>query len=418
MELIRSGTNFDFLGKSRTFLIISALLAIASLASIFIPGALLVGIDFRGGSDVVISFPEGKTDQASLTGILEDGGFVNPSVQSYNTDEEGRDSFLIRLVELSSLKEEPVDAFITAIKAKDPKPDQVKIRFDRENRDKIEVDFTQPIDPKVLIETLSSVGLENKKDYTLRARSEDGSLIPEDEAAVSFQILPNGVAADVIRLASEQTGVPADDIKLLNATSVGPKAGEQLRNDGIKSIVFAIVLIMLFVALRFDFRYAPGVVITLFHDALLTVGVFVIFRIEFDLPAIASLLTVTGYSLNDTIVVYDRIRENLAKHKDKPITEVANRSINDVMARTVLNTFTALLAVGSILILGTGAIRGFATAMVAGMIIGTYSSIYISAPLLIWADKWIKHHGLDQEEAPRSNNPGSDRPASPRKARE
>ena len=412
MEIIRPGTTYDFVGKRRFFLTLSAVVVAACILAVLMPGGLVFGVDFRGGSDIVVSVPSGKADQGQVTEALVASGYLEPSVQNYGVKGQGRDSFLVRLVEISSLKKEDVDVFSEKVKASDPQsPDKVEIRFDEQNRDKIEVKFSGAVAPQAVIDALAAAGLKEKDDYTLKGRAEDGLSSADGEPARSFQILPTGVANDVVTKLTEKLSLQPGEIELLNSTSVGPKAGEQLRNDGIKSILFSMLLIMLFISLRFDFRYAPGAVVAIIHDVAVAAGVFVIARIEFNLPAIAALLTVTGYSLNDTVVVYDRIRENLIRQKDKPIEEVVNRSINEILGRTLLVSGTTLVAILSLLVLGGGQIRGFALALFVGVMVGTYSSVYVAAPVLMWADAWFKAKGFDQEPNK------AEAPASPRRAK-
>lgn len=395
MNIIRPGTNYDFIGKSRIFIPISAILVLLSLIAV-LAGGLVFGVDFRGGSDIIISLPPGsQVTQADITQILREREYRSPSVQAYG-DQGG---FLIRLSEISSLSEETVKKFEAAIQGKGPGGTSPDIRYDKTTLDKIQLAFSEPVDPGIVIEALKAAGLEEKKDYTLRGRAEEGMTYVEGDPSRSFQILPTGIASEVV---TQLSGALGTEVELQNATSVGPKAGEQLRNDGIKSVTFAMLLIMLFIALRFDFRYAPGAVLAILHDVTIAAGVFVLFRIEFNLPAIAALLTITGYSVNDTIVVYDRMRELSARHKDKPLAEIANRAINEMLGRTLLTSLTTLLAITSLLVLGGGQIRGFAVALFTGVVVGTYSSIYVAAPLVLWMDRWLKERGIDdgQETAP------------------
>jgi preprotein translocase SecF subunit len=168
---------------------------------------------------------------------------------------------------------------------------------------------------------------------------------------------------------------------------VGPKVGADLRRDGIYAIAIACLLILVYVGFRFSPRYAPGAVVALVHDVAITAGFFVLFGLEFDLRVLAALLAVLGYSLNDTIVVYDRIRENLALHTKYDLAEVLNRSVNETLSRTLLTGSTTLLALLALLVLGGEVVRPFAIAMTIGILVGTYSSIYIAAPTLLWLEQ-------------------------------
>ena len=168
---------------------------------------------------------------------------------------------------------------------------------------------------------------------------------------------------------------------------VGPKAGKQLRDSARNSVAIAIVLIMLYLAIRFDLRFAPGVVIACIHDAMVVIGGFILLHREITLSTIAAVLTIVGYSMNDTVVVYDRNRENLAKHKGKSFAQVINMSVNETLSRTILTSGATMLSVLAFFIWGTGVIKDFALAMVIGIGAGTYSSIYVAAPLTEWIDR-------------------------------
>jgi preprotein translocase subunit SecF len=169
--------------------------------------------------------------------------------------------------------------------------------------------------------------------------------------------------------------------------SVGAKAGAELRDDGIKSLLFAIICIMVYIAVRFDFRYGPGTVASLLHDAILVMGAFAILYREFSLTTIAAILTVIGYSMNDTIVVFDRVRENASRLRDKKFDRIVNISINETLSRTILTSATVFFVTLAMNIWGTGVIRDFAFAMNVGVIVGTYSSIFVAAPILIWLNE-------------------------------
>ena len=168
---------------------------------------------------------------------------------------------------------------------------------------------------------------------------------------------------------------------------VGPQVGKDLRQKGLLSISYAMIGILVYIAWRFELRYAIGAIIALLHDVLITLGAFSITGREIDLPIIAAFLAIIGYSLNDTIIVYDRIRENYGKHQKLGFGEVVNRSINETLSRTILTSGTTLLVVLALFIFGGGVIHNFAFAMLVGILIGTYSSIFVASPLLIlWQD--------------------------------
>ena len=164
--------------------------------------------------------------------------------------------------------------------------------------------------------------------------------------------------------------------------SVGPQVGKELKLSGILASVFACIAISLYIWFRFEWRFALGALLGLFHDLLITVGLLSMFHMEFSLTTIAAILTLAGYSVNDTVVTYDRIRENLQKYRKMPQYDLLNKSINDILSRTILTSLTTLFASVSLLVLGGDALRSFAFVITAGVVIGTYSSIYVSTALL------------------------------------
>ena len=166
---------------------------------------------------------------------------------------------------------------------------------------------------------------------------------------------------------------------------VGPKVGEELRRDGIRALAYTCLLILIYIAFRFSPRFAPGAVIALVHDVLITAGIFVILGYSFDLQVLAALLAIIGYSLNDTIIVFDRIRENMELRTKVDLVSVVNESVNQTLSRTLLTSLTTLFAVLALLFLGGAVIRPFALAMAIGIGVGTYSSIFVASPLLyLW----------------------------------
>jgi preprotein translocase subunit SecF len=176
-------------------------------------------------------------------------------------------------------------------------------------------------------------------------------------------------------------------LRVERAEFVGPKVGAELREDGLEAMGWAGLLILAYIAFRFTARFAPGAVIALIHDVLITSSIWVLLGLEFDLRVLAALLAIIGYSLNDTIIVYDRIRENLDRHGNRELQAVLNQSVNQTLSRTLLTSITTLAAVTSLLVLGGEVIRPFALAMAIGVFVGTYSSVFIASPTLLWLEK-------------------------------
>lgn len=216
---------------------------------------------------------------------------------------------------------------------------------------------------------------------------------PEDELAAAAVAETDGLAANT-RMARLQTAI-RDAIGPFveqRVEYVGPKVGSDLRRDGANAMLLSAIAILIYIAFRFNARYAPGAVLALIHDVFATAGILVFanlvgFRVEFDLQILAALLAIVGYSLNDTIIIYDRIRENLELHPSTELVSVLNMSVNQTMSRTVLTSGTTLLAVLSLLLFGGAVIFPFSFTMLIGIFVGTYSSVFIAAPILLYLEQ-------------------------------
>lgn len=192
------------------------------------------------------------------------------------------------------------------------------------------------------------------------------------------------VTPEVIRAVEAALAEAVPDIQFTSVESVGPKVSGELIQTAAIAVVLAIGAVLIYIWLRFEWQFAVGAVAALVHDVILTIGIFSELQIKFDLAIIAALLTIVGYSLNDTVVVFDRVRENLIKYKKKDLKEVLNISINETLSRTFMTSATTLLALVALFALGGDVIRGFVFAMIWGVIVGTYSSIFVASAILLW----------------------------------
>ena len=203
---------------------------------------------------------------------------------------------------------------------------------------------------------------------------------------------------NVVNLVKETLG---NSVEYRRVEVVGPRVSGELASAGTIAVITALLAVLVYIWFRFEWQFALGAVVATSHDVLLTIGIFALLQMEFNLSTIAAVLTIVGYSLNDTVVVYDRIRENLRKYKKKPLKEVLDLSINQTLSRTVLTSLTTLLALGALYFLGGEVIRSFTFAMIWGVFVGTYSSIFIAAPLLIFlnlrADQVQKPDDLNEQ---------------------
>ena len=191
------------------------------------------------------------------------------------------------------------------------------------------------------------------------------------------------ISSDIVDRALETLRTVAPDIEFMSVESVGPKVSGELIQTAAIAVVLAIGAVLVYIWLRFEWQFAVGAVGALVHDVLLTIGVFSVLQIRFDLAIIAALLTIVGYSLNDTVVVFDRVRENLRKYKKKLLQELMDQSINETLSRTVMTSVTTLLALIALFVLGGDVIRGFIFAMIWGVVVGTYSSVFVASALLL-----------------------------------
>jgi len=224
--------------------------------------------------------------------------------------------------------------------------------------------------------TLARLGLG---DATVIRVEEPGQALFQVHLPASQDVTPD----QLVPLLEKELGGSADPARVESVDFVGPRMGHDLRRSAVNALGISFLLILIYVAFRFTPAYAPGAVLALIHDVAFTAGVFVLMGWEFDLNVVAALLTIVGYSLNDTIVIYDRIRESRSSHGDAHLAEVVDRSLNETLSRTVLTAGSTLLALLALFAVGGPALRGFSTAMIIGVVIGTYSSLYIAAPFVL-----------------------------------
>lgn len=385
-ELVKPGTNFEFVGKSRFWITISVLAMLASIAILPINNALRGSamnwsIDFKGGTEVVMTFPE-KPDVAAgeVRSAVKAAGHESVDVSTFEyKDQTGKsqDAYLIRVPEFGAVPEKKKQDIRDDFMAKFGGADG-KIRSASWSGDNFSFRSTVALTEAQLAEFFKAHG-ETMKAWT-----------PDTTAAcATAEVGVQEYACEVtlhgldVQLSDALGKALATRAEVKQVEAVGAKAGEELRNGAIKSMFYAILLIMLYIALRFDFRYGPGTVVALLHDALLVIGVFAATWTEFSLTSVAAVLTVIGLSMNDTVVVFDRIRENEHKLKDKKLDRVINISINETLSRTLLTASTVFFCTLAMNILGTGLVKNFAFAMNIGIIVGTYSSIFIAAPIVL-----------------------------------
>ncbi len=247
----------------------------------------------------------------------------------------------------------------------------------------IRTESAQPVDIGVYRDAIAPLGLG---DVSISEVFDPTFEDDQNVAMIRIQAQDGeeAVSVDVISSVEAALKTVRPDIEFISVESVGPKVSGELIQTAVIAVVLAIGAVLIYIWLRFEWQFAAGAVLALVHDVILTIGIFSEFQIKFDLAIIAALLTIVGYSLNDTVVVFDRVRENLRKYKKKPLNEVLNISINETLSRTFMTSVTTLLALISLFVLGGDVIRGFVFAMIWGVIVGTYSSIFVASAALLY----------------------------------
>ncbi|MFO7953230.1 protein translocase subunit SecF [Thioalkalivibrio sp.] len=263
----------------------------------------------------------------------------------------------------------------------------------------VEVGYPEAVELDPIRETLSGGGYAGAQVQTFGTSRDVLIRLPPSEDDDDPEMLSNRV------LDALQDGGP-DDPDLRRVEFVGPAVGEELREQGGLAMIYALAGILIYVAVRFEWRFSIGSVLALVHDVLITLGIFSLLQLEFDLGVLAAVLAVIGYSLNDTIVVYDRIRENFRVLRKQGTEQVMNNAVNKTLARTIVTSLTTLLVLFSLAFLGGAALQNFSIALIIGVIVGTYSSIFIAATaaLMLGVDRQVllpvKKEGAEEDQTP------------------
>jgi preprotein translocase subunit SecF len=252
----------------------------------------------------------------------------------------------------------------------------------------IQVKFTNPVSIDQLRGIVSKQGLRNPdlqafgegNEFVIRFQTETGKSDKETND------LQNKAVSNLKESLNTELAAAVPEYRRVD--SVGPQVGAELKRNGFLAVFYCLLVILIYVALRFDYKYSPGAVICLAHDAVITLGIFVLVGKEVNVPILAAILTLIGYSLNDTIVVYDRIRETEGLYKDRGIGFIINKAINDMLGRTIITSATVFTSAVCLYIFAGGTVSDIAFAICVGIVFGTYSSIYVAAPLIILMEKF------------------------------
>ncbi len=397
MQIVKPGIAIDFIGRRRMFAIVSTIVVLVSgsfavggtLAPDSVPFAPKYGVDFAGGTLIQVKVDEGITVQDIRAG-LSAIGMPDDNVQSFGTTGQ---EYLLRVDSVNFGADEFFDQATAQLKADYGEDGWKSFEWERGQSVTMRAVATKPVTAAELTSKLSAL--------------EPGVVVEESKVEHNaWEVSYPGLTG---RVKEELAGaLGAGKFEVQRVEMVGPTVGAELRRKGLLAIFFSLALILVYIAFRFDLSFAPGAVAALFHDVTITVGVFCIFGREFSLPTIGALLTIVGYSLNDTIVVYDRIRENLHRFPRRDLAEVINISLNETLSRTLLTSITTMLAVFALIIFGSPIIQDFAIALAVGVLIGTYSSIYVASPLILSLQRWLPVDIREESAAkPRAANHGA-----------
>jgi preprotein translocase subunit SecF len=411
MQLFKN-TDFDFLGKKWPFIIASLVLTVAGLASIAMKGGLKYGIDFKGGAQMTVKFssppPVDKIRTAlsqKIKGDISVQNFTGTNEVTIGTElEEERQLNINR------------QAMADVLTATFGQPASGKLDFNNASTQDLLSRLRDPL-------ARAGVAMNDQQLNKLVTDLLDYRNTPPRSGLVSdFSQLASvpGVTPSVLNTIRQECYLSPFNIR--NVEMVGPRVGAELRNKAVLATLYALAGMLVYIAFRFEWIYGLGAVIACFHDTIITIGLFSIFNKEISMTVIAALLTLVGYSMNDTIVIFDRIRENLKFMRRESLETVMNKSVNQTLSRTIMTSGLTFLTVIALFIWGGPVLHGFSFALVCGIIVGTYSSVFVASPIvLVWHNYADRHKKRAPGPPPapavssRKKAPGSPPTASPTK---
>ena len=378
MEFFKS-TNIDFLGKKWYFLGFSLIFSVAGILSMLFWHHIPLGVDFKGGTQVDIKFVR-TPDDHTIRKAVEEAGYRDAKIQPLGA--ASNNEVLVSLPQQET-SEQALDKGRAEIVASLEKyfGSSEQGKFDVNNASSTQIaDFLLSKDPLHFGTDAATRYAQIARQITdFRDKNRSGVLNSIDE--LNGSVPPQVIGPLKEGAFSSQFGVRSVQI-------VGPQVGAQLRKQAAWATAYSLAGMLVYLAFRFEWIYGVAAVVAVFHDTLITVGAFSLTNTEITLTVIAAILTLIGYSMNDTIVVFDRIRENVKLLRRESLSEIVNRSINQTLSRTVLTSGLTFLTVLSLYLFGGEVLRGFSFALVIGILIGTYSSIAVAAPMLVAYQDW------------------------------
>ncbi len=378
MEFFRE-PNIDFLGKKWYFLAFSLVFSVAGILSMLFWHGIPLGVDFRGGTLVYVKFSHTPDDNA-IRAALEKVGLRQVRIQSVPANNEVLIDLDVRETSEKALDQGKVQ-IINALETNAPAG-----KLDLNNTSSLTLaNYLLEKDPlRAGTDASQRYAAVAKAIVDYRDKTKGGVLTSFDELKA---------VADPAVVTALQEGFFLSDFGVYQVEIVGPQVGKQLQSQAKWAVVYSLAGMLVYLGFRFEWIYGVAAVITVFHDTLITVGAFSLANKEISLTVIAAILTLIGYSNNDTIVIFDRIRENLKMMRREKLSEIVNRSINQTLSRTILTAGLTFLTVLALYLFGGEVLHGFSFALVIGILIGTYSSIAIAAPILVAYQDWRGSRG-------------------------
>jgi preprotein translocase subunit SecF len=385
MEFFRN-IDIDWMKWSKYFIGLSLVLLTVGWISIWRNGGIRYGIDFRGGTLVYVRFA-GPPPIDKIRKGLADAGLPNSSIQQISdiSDPTSKNDVVIGL-EQHGQGDEALDAgkqtILDVLHKTFGGDTSGKPDFNSMSAAALSAYLTQRDPLNLGVNAGDRYNQLAQKLVDARDKEHGGVVTDLDE-------LKNVDGANPTMIAALKSGLSLSNFTIRNVDIVGPKVGAQLRRQAILATLYALMGMLVYIAFRFEWVYGAAAVIAVFHDVLITLGFFSIFHYEISLTVIAALLTLVGYSMNDTIVIFDRVRENSRLMRRESFTEIVNKSINQTLSRTILTSGLTFLTVLVLYIMGGEVLRAFSFAMVVGVVVGTYSSFGIAAPIVVfWNQRW------------------------------
>ncbi len=375
MELFRD-THFDFMKYRRFWIVVSFLLVLGGVYAVFGPHRLNLGIDFAGGTQVTFGFKQ-TPDLDRIRGVLKREGMGAAEIQRFGDPQANQ--VIVKTTVNKGNEEGSLEKVVAALN-RELNQGQTGFDLNQASSDTLTAFLLQTDPDKVGAQGPEAARAHYEPVATaiVAERSKDGMF--KDFSRLSH--IPGVTPAVATALQSQ---AHLGSFAVLGIENVGPQIGGELRRQGLLAVVMSLLGMLAYIWFRFELRFGIGAVMASIHDVMVTLLFFWAFGFEFNLITVAAFLTLIGYSMNDTVVIFDRVRENMRKSRRKPLIEVMNESINETLSRTIMTGGLTFLTVLSLLILGGDVLRGFAFVMTIGIIVGTYSSVYVASPFaLLW----------------------------------